>query len=338
MKGILLLLLCLLASLVKAQDPAYSMFYANPMYLNPGFTGTTQSQRLVFNHRNQWPNIPTAFQTFSASYDINASIYRSGFGIQLNGDKSGTVGLRSSEIDLLYSYKIIGENYVISPGISFGLNNRSFDYNKLIFGDQLNFNNSSSSLPPTLDPALFDLRTINYFDFSAGVLVYDKDTWIGFSFSHLNQPNRSFLKGSDVLPMRVSVHGGFKIPMNLSRHIKKKEYFMPSFVYESQGKFDQLTVGAQFLYEPVILGLFYRGIALQQNVVDNVNQDAIAIMLGFQFKKIDIFYNYDQTVSLLASSSGGAHELAVKYYFNYDLWKFKHKKRQGYIPCPTFHN
>lgn len=337
MKYLLVLALCLLASLVKAQDPTYSMFYANPLYLNPGFTGATQSQRMVLNHRNQWPNIPTAFQTYSASYDVNAYIYKSGFGIQLNGDKSGTVGLKSSQMNLLYSYKITGENYVISPGISFGYNHRSIDYNKLIFGDQLSFNNSSSSLPPTLDPALFDLRTINYFDFSAGVLVYDRDTWIGFSFWHLNQPNRSFLKGSSILPMKVSIHGGFKMPLNLSRNIKKKEYLMPSFVYESQGKFDQLTVGAQMMYEPVIVGVFYRGIAIQQNVADNVNQDAITIMLGFKFKKYEIYYNYDQTVSALASYSGGAHEIAFKYYFNYDLWKAMQKKKQKYIPCPAFH-
>ena len=56
----------------------------------------------------------------------------------------------------------------------------------------------------------------------------------------------------------------------------------PSFVYKRQGNFDQLDIGTYFLYEPIVVGLWFRGIPLQQNIKDNISQDALIVILGFQ--------------------------------------------------------
>jgi hypothetical protein len=64
-----------------AQDPQFSQYYQAPLYMNPGFTGITPQQRFVLNNRIQWPNLPQAFTTYAASYDIFVDELRSGFGI-----------------------------------------------------------------------------------------------------------------------------------------------------------------------------------------------------------------------------------------------------------------
>ncbi|MDZ7648914.1 MAG: hypothetical protein U5K54_18070 [Cytophagales bacterium] len=46
-----------------------------------------------------------------------------------------------------------------------------------------------------------------------------------------------------------------------------------------------MDVGLHFLYDPVMIGLWYRGIPVQQNVKDNISQDALVLVLGFQFEK-----------------------------------------------------
>ena len=104
-----------------AQDPQFSQFYAAPMYLNPGFTGITYSQRVIFNSRVQWPNLPQAYSTSLASYDIFVPELNSGFGVMMMHDKIGTGGLSSINAGFLYSYKIrANNNWVFSPGIYFG--------------------------------------------------------------------------------------------------------------------------------------------------------------------------------------------------------------------------
>lgn len=336
---LLVLFMCFGFNIALSQDAQYSMYLASPLYMNPAFAGSGAGQRLFVNHRNQWPNIPISYQTYSISYDINAPLLRSGFAILANGDKAGTVGLKSSQINLIYAYKVVGEGFTFSPAISFGYGHRSFDYNKLIFGDQLDFNTTSQQTPPaTLDPALFNLKTVNYMDINAGVLLYNKETWLGFSASHINQANRSFLGEAARLPLKVSIHGGFKFETGNKRRFKgiKKEYLLPSFMYVRQAQFDQLNVGLQWMYEPVLVGAYYRGIAIRQNVSDQMSNDAIVWMLGFTMKKWDIAYSYDMTVSRLAGVSGGAHEIALKYNFNANIWRVKAKKKQGYIPCPAF--
>ena len=54
---------------LNAQDPKFSQFFANPIYLNPAFTGTNVCARLHLNIRDQWPAIQGAYAAYSASYD-----------------------------------------------------------------------------------------------------------------------------------------------------------------------------------------------------------------------------------------------------------------------------
>ena len=94
-------------------------------------------------------------------------------------------------------------------------------------------------------------------------------------------------------------------------------------------------MGASFLYSPVSLGIWYRGIPIKQNVKDNISQDAIVVILGFQFEKVEIAYSYDFTVSELGPISGGTHEVSLKYKLAIHM-QSRARKREKFIPCPTF--
>src|SRR6185312_8345385 len=122
MKKILLIgFLSVVVSRVIAQDPQFSQYYQAPLYLNPGFTGITPQQRVVLNHRIQWPNLPQAFVTTAVSYDIFVDELKSGFGIMATNDKMGSAGWRTTTAALLYSYKVrINDKIVFSPGLQFG--------------------------------------------------------------------------------------------------------------------------------------------------------------------------------------------------------------------------
>lgn len=328
-------MLSVLSSRAIAQDAEYSQYYAAPLYLNPAFTGTSMDHRFISNYRNQWPNIARGYVTYAFSYDYNLYHYNSGVGILATVDQAGTAGMKSSQLNFLYSYRLnISDKWVIASGLNFGYAVRSIDLNRLVFGDQLLFD--SDARAPSDDPALFNLGNAHYFDFKAGALAYNKNFWIGFAASHLNKPNRSLLNQESEIPVKTTVHGGVRIPLYRGPFKRDRvSALSPSFVYKHQGRFDQLDVGVSFLYEPVMIGLWYRGIPIQQNVRDNINQDALVLILGFQFEKLELGYSYDFTVSELGPISGGTHEVSVKYKLAIQAHA-KSKRKERYIPCPTF--
>ena len=339
MRRTLLSIIGIVSSLLSvAQDPEFSQYYAAPLYLNPAFTGTTTDHRFIANYRNQWPNIARGYVTTAISYDYNLYHYNSGVGFLATVDQAGTAGMKSSQFNFLYSYRMnVANKWVIASGLNFGYAYRTIDLNKLVFGDQLQFD--AKGQVPSDDPALYNLGMSHYFDFNAGLLAYNKSFWFGFAASHINQPNRTLLNQEAPLPIKTTIHGGVRIPLgsNIFR-TSHRAVLSPSFVYKSQGKFDQLDLGAYFLYEPVVLGVWYRGIPLRQNVNDNLSHDAVVVILGFQMPKVEVTYSYDFTVSELGAISGGTHEIALKYKLAIQMRARTNTRDKKLIPCPTFNH
>jgi type IX secretion system PorP/SprF family membrane protein len=328
-------LTCLFLSCLQAQDPEFSQYYYAPLYLNPAFAGTTDDHRFIANYRNQWPSIARGFETYALSYDYDLHRFNSGVGFLTTVDKAGTAGMKSTQLNAIYSYKLtVNNKWVIAAGLNFGYAFRSIDFNRLIFGDQLVFDVDGTA--PTDDPALYRQTSVNYFDFKTGVLAYNNKFWIGMAVSHLNRPNRSLIDEAAHVPVKTTIHGGVRLPLFTGPvPMEYPPVFSPSFVYKRQGEFDQLDLGAYFIYSPVMLGLWYRGIPVQQNVADNVSHDAAVIILGFQFDTIEIAYSYDFTVSELGPISGGTHEVSLQYHFPVQV-NIHQKRKHKLIPCPTF--
>ena len=322
---------CLLVTGAVAQDPQFSQYYQAPLYLNPGFTGITPQQRITFNHRLQWPNLPQAFSTVAASYYIWVDELKSGFGILASTDKMGSAGWRTTNVGLLYSYKVrINDKLVFSPGLSFGYGINGLDRSKLNLGDGLEYNGQS------LDPDLNRLGNQQYFDFSSGFIVYSKIFWVGAAFNHMNQPNMSVLNDVTRLPMKVTVHAGARIPLlDGLRTASRASYLTPSFIYQQQGVITQFNIGLNYHIDPVSLGLWYRGKPFQQNAIGSVNHDALVLQLGLYLEKMTIGYSYDFNISQLSTSSGGAHEISLMYEFSAKPIHRGVKKRNRLIPCPT---
>lgn len=317
-----------------AQDPQFSQYYQAPLYLNPGFTGITPQQRAVFNHRVQWPNLPQAFSTFAASYDIWVDELRSGFGILATTDRMGSAGWRTTTVGLNYSYKVrLSDKLVFSPGLYFGYGINGLDRTKLRLGDGLEFDGIS------LDPDLNRLGNQQYFDFGSGFLLYSRVLWLGAAFHHMNTPNLSILNGVSRLPMKTTIHGGARISLNSGfRNQSNASYLTPSFIFRSQGPITQMDVGLNYHVDPVSVGVWYRGKPWESNVIGTVQQDALVFTLGLYLTNITVGYSYDFNVSELSTTSGGAHEISVIYEFVAKPLRRGVKRKNRLIPCPTFNS
>jgi type IX secretion system PorP/SprF family membrane protein len=328
--------LCWLVVELKAQDPQFTQYYTQPLYLNPGFTGSAPMHRLSLAHRIQWPNLPRVFTTTALAYDYNLDQLNSGFGLLFVHDRAGSGNLLSNNINGLYSYKMkLKDTWVLTTGLQFGYVGRNLDYSRLLFRDQIGFGHSGHT-PGTTDPLIYNVEKAHYFDFGTGMLLYNKASWLGVSVHHLNQPNQSVLGvAEDRLPSKYSVHGGTRLPLYNGLLRKGKiSNLAPSFIYKKQGAFQQLDLGMHFLYDPLMAGLSYRGMVVKDDF-GRSKQDAVSFLFGLRLPGFDLGYSYDFTISSLGPSSGGAHEIALAYLFN-TAESRKVKRKEKFIPCPAF--
>jgi len=334
------IILFLIAAVVKAQDPQFTQFYNAPLYLNPGFTGITPQQRIVANHRLQWPTLPKAFSTYAVSYELFLGEINSGMGLMATTDKMGSAGWRTTTVSLLYSYKLrISDRWVVSPGIIFGYGQQNLSSSDLTLGDQL------ENGVGTNDPDVRKLGSEGFFDIGSGLVMYNKQFWFGLAAYHMNKPNKSVLGGEDRLPMKLNVHAGFKIPLyNGPRTLDKISYLTPAVIYRTQGPFQQIDAGLQYHIDPVAIGVWYRGIPVPRGfkLLDSedkgVLQDALSFILSLQFNSFQVGYSYDFTISDLDTSTGGAHEISIIYEFVTKPFRRGVKKKYKLLQCPSFNS
>ncbi len=337
-----LLLILLGGTPLMAQDPQFSQFYANPLYLNPGLTGNTESARAGVNFRHQWPALDASYTTFTAYFDYFLEDYNSGVGMLLMRDQQGLAGLNSTSANLQYAYQLpLTSKLTFRPGISLGVIQRSVNLDNLQFADQFNgtgFNPISST-----GEDLSNMQPVYQFDLGLGGVLYLPNAYVGVSASHITQPQYSFFEANDnsYLPLKMSVHGGYVIYLqadNLRTGYDKfgrERSITPTFEFKMQDAFRQFSLGAYLTYEPLVVGLWYRGLPVGgiENV-DNNNESVIALV-GLKAGSLNIGYSFDYTLSSLTIASGGAHEVSAVYNFRLGNSR-KPPKNVRQIPCPDF--
>ena len=308
------------------QDPTFSQFYANALYLSPSFAGATNEYRFAVNYRDQWPAVPGVFNTYSISFDKAMPNFNSGIGVLATYDVAGSGNLSTTNIGLLYSYDFnINKEWHIRPGVNFKFYYLGLDIGKLVFNSQITGSGTSPSITP---PPFSNVADI---DFATSALVYNSRTWAGFTLDHLLTPKTSFYGNDATLPVKFNFYGGTQILKQTRLRQKTQEILSVAINFQKQGKFYQSDLGLYFYKDPIIFGIWYRGIPL----VTSQAGDAIIGLIGIKTKQLHIGYSYDFTISSLIGSTGGAHEISLVYEFN-NLSLGQLKKRIRAIPCPEF--
>ena len=322
----------LLSFFLQAQDPHFSQFFASPLTLNPAFTGKFDGQlRLAANHRDQWPSIPKAYVTTSASVDF--SILKNKlpegdvFGIGFSGlsDQSADAALKLNYGSISLSYhKALDENgySTIGAGFQGTYSSAILDFTKLTFEDQLTQNGFTN---PTQE-VLSNGNNQNYIDVNAGILYSGSSNgsnnyYLGASIYHINRPNLSFIDKVWNLSPRFTIHGGGSFPLTDVLTINT------SAIHQIQNKASETLIGAAVSANlnndaenpsSVYLGSWIRF------------KDAIIPYIGIEISGLRIGASYDINTSSLkaATLSRGGSEFSLIY--------IKKAAQAKGIPCPKF--
>jgi type IX secretion system PorP/SprF family membrane protein len=325
---LVLALVCALS--VNAQDIHFSQFYMSPLNLNPAMTGIMNcTQRLTFNHRNQWSPIlrSKSYQTYSFSYDQRIPIGRydyMGVGGTLWRDEAGTVdyGQLQAKLSASYSKRMAGgrhEGHYLVAGFEAGAQQTGLDLSKAQWGTQHNGNGGFDANAPSNEN--FNRNSIIFADLSAGLLWFsvfsnDNTFYVGGAYHHLNRPNISFNRDKkEILYSRFTGHVGGEFKMG------DKTALVPNAIIMFQGKSMEVTPGvslkfllSKFKYDKQSfqIGAWTR---IANKPLSGVLNDALILTTRFDYNQFTIGFSYDATTSLLrkAAPTTGGYEFSLMY-------------------------
>jgi len=294
----------------KAQDPHFTQYFSSPVYLNPAFAGYEGCSRTATAYRLQWPKLEGNYQTVNFSYDQFVKPFFGSIAFNYQYDRAGEGTLQTHSLMFTYSpsFRLFKKKLLISPAVEAGWRQKSIDWSKLTFGDQIdprygfiyNTNETES-----------DHNPVNMFDLNAGLLISHGNFVYGAAFHHITQPDEGFA-GSSRLPLKITAHISYVGQVN--EHFK----ISPSFLYLQQQDFNEFLPTVSFYVYGIKAGAGWR--------FNTFNSDAVIFLLGYKGKWFSAGYSYDYTVSKLSNATGGSHELNFIARFN---CKNKSEKRKG---------
>lgn len=326
---------------VNAQDPLFTQFYNNPVYYNPGQIALNNGYSAKFHARNQWGPIPGKFNTIHASFEA-VMIPKLAFAVNAFSDVAGQANLRSTGGYMHYAYRPVEtRNLIFQLGVCGGIINRSVDWSKLVFSDQLHPTQGDGGQSAFMSP---DRRSFTYADFGAGFSLrfnheaskYGKGykkmmVTIGGSAMHLSMPRDAFF-ASDVLPVKFV--GNAQVAMLFGETV-----IAPSLIYENQRKFQTANIGLHLFRGPMIFGAHVRNEVMYY---DPKRFESLLFSLGVRLpmsdeRQLKIMYSVDFTTSKLRSSSFGSHEISLVMDWNdrFLLEKnYKKRSKKKQYQCP----
>jgi len=320
-------LLLIFQNIFTGQDVVFTQFYASPQYVNPAWAGRTESPTIYLNFRNQWPAISQAYISYAASYDQYFKGIHGGVGLIILSDRAGNGIYQSNALYGSYAYNAeLSDRFAIKAGLQIGLVQKSLDFSKIFFLDQIDpvtgYYDAGNQPNPTAESTNI-LPSALYVDFSAGLLAYSNLIYGGISVKHLTRPEENF-SGSQLtrLPIRYIAQFGAKLPLTGSNG---NVTLSPNILYTQQFLFKQINGGFSFKFNKLFAGAWFRH--------NFSNPDALIFLTGIEYGIFRTAYTYDLTLSNLQGFSGGAHEISI--ILNIDKLSGTGKSNAAdYLQCP----
>lgn len=318
-------MLLLTCALLNAQDLHNTLFYMNPLHMNPAFSGAYEgTYRIGGVYRDQARSVVTnAYSTPTLFIDAPVVMLGKRHWLGVGGlmfrDQAGDGKLQMNSFQLSAALHLALDKKsqnILTAGVQWGQVQRQLkDRFSLVLADELEQKQNNVSNPSTKDPFFTqntgqDAFKKNFTDINAGLLFTRKGKDgngfnAGFSVRHITQPSSiNFEPGGPKLALRLIGHA------QMTTSLDEKWSIMPEVYFTNMDQATQFQVHgwAGYKLKPekriqLNFGLGYR-----------VN-DAGQLLLGMDYGDIKAAIAYDVTLSQLSEANHykGGFEIAVYY-------------------------
>ncbi|HQN97823.1 MAG TPA: type IX secretion system membrane protein PorP/SprF [Bacteroidales bacterium] len=284
------------------QEPQFTHNVFTRMAINPAFAGSSGDISVTGLMRQQWVGFKdmdgekVAPQTYLLTADMPVRLVHGGLGISITSDRLGFEN--NTGIRLNYAYRTSAWDGELAVGPVIGFLNKSIDFSKF---------KPTQSGDPILGTAQ---ESTMMMDVGLGVFYEIKNKYfIGISTSQLIQTGSSI--GVDAtnynLKRHYYAHAGYLYTLPDNPLVK----LQPTLFVKTDFVSTQFDINLSAIYND----RFWGGITYRL-------QDAIAFLIGLNYKSFIFGYSYDLTTSQLGSAgSSGSHEIFLNYRFKLELDK-----------------
>ncbi len=297
------------------QLPQYTQYMFNKIGYNPGYAGMGKGICVGGLIRQQWVgfketdesgnSVNVAPETYLVSVHSPIRALRGGLGANIIQDKIGH--FKDITVNLMYSYHTTVGVGDLGIGAQLSILNKTIDFgafNPPGGGD----GGSGGGTDPLLAQ---NEQTDMYFDGGIGLYYRVPDNYyIGLSVLQLLQTRKKVNTEAKNMAYQekrqFNLTGGYEFTFPNMPAID----VLPSFMIKTDLASVQYDLTALLRYK----NQFWGGLSYRV-------QDAVAIILGFEYKDFNIGYSYDITTS--AIGGWGSHEIRVGYCFKIEVDKIK---------------
>ena len=306
--------------LLLGQQFSQSSLYNYNIYgFNTAVAGVEENLSISADLRRQWLGLEGAPATQFINAHMPIFITRGGVGLEVKNTSIGvTRNLRAS---LSYNQILnIGENTIVSLGLSGGIDQHSFNGQDLrtpdgsyepgniSHGDLILSESNESAIAPIISASMF----LKHKQLSAGVSA---DNLLASTFEFDSER-------SDIVFNQIRHYYGY---INYELDLGNDLVLRPSVLLKAETAELQvdLNISAEF-QEMFLLGVGYRGYNVQSN-------DSVVFQGGIKMNNnLQFIYAYDFGLSELVSTHTGSHEILLRYEIKTNLGRG--------IPPPIIYN
>jgi type IX secretion system PorP/SprF family membrane protein len=290
------------------QNAQYTNFLFNSFAINPANAGLKECLDARVGYRTQWVGFDANPRTISVTANQQLKSISNprgtlhGVGIIIEGDNTGP----SSRTGFHAAYSIhlpISRKVRLAMGVAVG-------------GFQYRFDVSQVTVPTPGDPVVAQSSSELIFpDLKAGLWLYSKYWFVGFSGSHLTNPTL------DDTGVDTQLQPNFNLMAGKVYEGGNKMSYIPAAQFKFTGN-SPVALDVNFWADydnRVAIGLGFR------------SQDMVSGMLKFNF--LDYFtiaYAYDFTYSKVRFGSSNSHEVIL------GISACPRNQRVGFVPCNAY--
>ncbi len=282
------------SSAYSQQDPQFTQYMFNNLYLTPAFAGVEGITQLTAVHRSQWLGYQSSFGDGGAPstqmISFNTPIYKlkSGFGAYVTRDQLGP--LNNSEVQAMYAYHLGLKDAKLSFGVKLGMYSQTIDYDlyrPIQPDDEVlqNKEGKDSQIRP---------------DVGLGVFFRAEKYYAGFGVNHLTKAEFDFGGSArNALENHMHFTAGYYYDLSLELRLN------PTILVKTDFKEYSFDLGVIATMKDKM----WAGISFRQSEAANV-------LLGYSFLKdnaLKFGYAIDVVVKDREAKENFSHELMLTY-------------------------